>query len=433
MIHNFQNIWLAITARSIALSVLALASLFLNVAQAETPGHAPGHDESDQSILLKASRIFDGNKMHSNAALLIDGNKIAKLGPSDSISDHAATVVDLGDSTILPGFIELHSHIVFQHVPRRVLLEHGVTTARDVGGDLLAPSGGQGVLRLLSSGPILTAKGGYPLSVFGHGGHHHGSGKIAIGVETEEQARQAVRHLIEGGASFIKIALEPGGEPGAPWTMGHHGGVSSAWPLLSLEIVKAIVDEAHSLKRRVTAHVSEDVGVALALDAGVDEWAHVPCMKISDALLKRAVQQDVKIVSTLDTLSACHGIHHNAKRLAELGADFYYGAEVAHVDIPWGIDARELQLMHQLTGMTALELFHTATAKAGRYLGLEPLGQLTPGAPADLIAVRGNALHNLKRLEYPDLVMSGGHWIVNNYSGAQSEPESAPHRPAWNH
>jgi len=153
----------------------------------------------------------------------------------------------------------------------------------------------------------------------------------------------------------------------------------------------------------------------LALDAGVDEWVHVPCLEIPEGLLQHAVAQEVKIVTTIDTLSHCPGIHANTRALADLGAEFLYGAEIAHTEIPRGIDAQELHLMLHLTGMSPLELSRTVTAKAGGHLGLAPLGTLTPDAPADLIAVRGDPFESFKPLEYPDLVVSGGQVVVKKF------------------
>ena len=75
------------------------------------------------------------------------------------------------------------------------------------------------------------------------------------------------------------------------------------WPLLSEEIVTAIVDEAHQHDRKVTAHIAETTGAQIAINAGVDEWAHIPCDPIPEPLLKQAVSQNVKIISTIDTLS----------------------------------------------------------------------------------------------------------------------------------
>jgi imidazolonepropionase-like amidohydrolase len=366
-------------------------------------------------LILQAARVFDGVNMNTDYAVLIVDGKVAGAGPSRQVRNNGARIVDLGDATLLPGFIELHGHLAFQNVPRETVLRHGVTTVRDVGGPLLAPSGGDGRLRLLTAGPIITVPGGYPIPVFGQPGHGHGHGEVAAPVESVEQARQLVQHLVAGSAAVIKIALEPGGEEGASWSTGHPASPPPPWPMPSLEIVRAVVEEAHKLGKQVSAHVAEPKGVARALAAGVDEWAHVPCEPIPDELLDEAVQQGVRIITTIDTLSHCRGIHANAAKLASLGAQLYYGAEIAHTEIPWGIDAQELHLMAHLTGMTPLEVFRTATSKAGEVLGLAPLGTLSVGAPADLIAVKGNALENFKRLESPDWVMSGGKIVVNYF------------------
>jgi imidazolonepropionase-like amidohydrolase len=268
--------------------------------------------------------------------------------------------------------------------------------------------GGVGELRFLAAGPIITVQGGYPISVFG-------KGYIAETAQSVDEAKALVRRLVGGGAAVIKIALEPGGEVGAPWSASHHTSEPPPWPVTSLEVATAIVGEAHRLGKRVTAHVGEGKGAAISLAAGVDEWAHVPCAEVDEDLLQQAVRQKVKVVTTLDTMSHCSGVISNAAKLAALGASFLYGAEIAHTDIPWGIDAQELQLMRHVTGMSALEVFRAATSEAGAELGMAPLGSLISGAPADVIAVRGNPEENLKILEYPDLVVSGGKIVVNRF------------------
>lgn len=370
-----------------------------------------------QDLLIHAARVFDGTNMRTNTSVLISNGKIAGIANRDAFKSTAAKVIDLGDATLLPGLIELHAHLDFQHIPADTVLRHGVTTLRDVGGPLHQPYGGDGGLRILSSGQIITAPNGYPIPFVGEE-------NIAIPVTNEAQARATVRQLIDGGAVVIKIALEPGGEKGAPWASGHHhhghehsghGKHSPTMPMLSESIVKAIVDEAHKHERKVTVHLAEEKGAKIAINAGVDEWAHTPCDPIPEKLLKKAVAQGVKIVSTLDTLSKCAGIAHNTHTWTALGGEILYGSEIAHPDIPWGIDAQELNLLMHMTGMTPVDVLHIATAKAGQWLDIPLLGSLQNGAPADLIAVHGDPTQNFKTLEYPDLVISGGKIVVNHF------------------
>ncbi len=364
--------------------------------------------ENAETVLISAHKLFDGTHFHQDQGILLSGKVVVAVGDPESLRNRAARTIDLQDATILPGFIELHAHSLIRNVPLDIILRHGVTTVRDVGGPLVSISGGVGKLRLLTAGPILTVQNGYPISTFG-------KGYIAESADTPEQARALVRKLVDGGAAVIKIALEPGGEPGAPWTQAHHGAAAPPWPMANREIVSSIVVEAHRMGKIVTAHIGENNGAAIALAAGVDEWAHVPCMEIDDALIAQAAQQKIKVVTTLDTMSHCPGVFANARKLAKAGVSLLYGAEIAHADIPWGIDAQELQLMHHAAGMSTEEVLKAATSEAGKELSMEPLGQLIAGAPADLIAVKGDPEKNLKILEYPDFVMSGGVIVSNNF------------------
>ena len=393
------------------------------------PSFAAAEETEPGAILLEAARVFDGKNIRTDVALLVKDGKVARVGSRESIQLENVKVIDLGDATVLPGFIELHAHLSFQNVPAETVLKHGITTVRDLGGPVHKPYGGKGSLRVLTSGPIITAPGGYPIP-------NLGSSNIAIAVSSVEEARKTVRDLVSGGAVIIKIALEPGGEAGAPWFSSHghgnhnppaeHGNLhrppahkdlhlKQNWPLLPEPIIKAIVDEAHKNNRKVTAHVAEEKGVQLAINSDVDEWAHVPCDAIPEALLKQAVAKKVKIVTTLDTLSKCQGVAQNSAAWQLLGGEFLYGAEIAHPDIPWGIDAQELIHMTQMAKMESMDALHAATSNAGQHLGLPLLGTLQPGAPADIIAVKGDPRHNFKLLEYPDLVISGGEIIVNNF------------------
>ncbi len=368
---------------------------------------------SETGYVVAADQVFDGFEVHERWAVAISGDRILAAGPADQLRDHGHRIEIAG--TLLPGFIDLHAHVHLDQTPHNTVLRHGLTTVRDTGGPLVSPAGGDGRLRVLGSGPILTAPGGYPVPVFGP--------DAALEVGDPDAAREAVRRLAVGGAALIKIGLEPGGSAGAPWNAHAHAPSSpQPWPLPSIAVVSAIVAEAHSHGLLVTAHLSGPAGAEIALETGVDEWAHVPCDPLSDAHIAQAAAAGVRVIGTLDTLSRTAGVFQNATRMAEAGIRLLYGTDLAHPDVPWGIDAFELQLMlHTAHGaVTPAEVLSAGTARAGEHLGLAPLGQLVEGAPADLIAVRGDALSRFKLLEYPDLVISGGVVVVDPRHGSSS-------------
>ena len=394
---------------------------------------APKIPKPPSCQILTADRLFDGVELRTNAAVLIQKEKVVKVGLQKDIKKAYCKKIKLGNATIMPGFIESHAHIAFQDVLKNKVLEHGITTVQDTGGPLMAPEGGQGSLRLLSTGPIIQAPGGYPLNVFGGGAG--GYAQVGIPVESAAEAEKVVDDLVKGGATAIKIALEPGGESGAPWMMPHGEAGAPAWaadnqwPMLTPEIVKAIVVKARALGKRVIAHVGENTGFERALLAGrkdpdlvVDEFAHMPCSAIREDLLQEAVDLGVTFVTTIDTLSSCAmGIHSNTMSLASKGAKFIYGSEIGHDNVPWGINGEELHIMLHLTSgdsidfMDVTNVIKAATSRAGERLGIPGLGTVAPGAPADIIAVKGNPLERFKLLEYPELVMSGGRVIVNKF------------------
>ena len=390
--------------------------------------------------LLTADRVFDGFDVHFNKSVLVVGDKVQAVGNYADLSGSCATRYNLGDATILPGFIESHAHITFQNVSKDKVLEHGITTAQDTGGgSLQPPTGGNGTLRMLTTGPILQAQGGYPLSIFTPDDVAGGYDKVGLAIAptaTESEVRAIVQNLVAGGASAIKISLEIGGEAGAPWMMSHgQGQVPTApWPILSQDQVNWIVSEAHALGKKVLAHVGENNGFQIALNGLVDTMAHMPCAAIDPVTLHFAAHDGMKFMTTIDTLASCgQGLYDNAHIVGHVYQDhaasglefpFIYGSEVAHDNVPWGINGEELHLMLHLGSGDAIDfndvlnVLRSATSSAATRLGtgIPGLGTLTTNAPADVIAIKGNALERFKLLEYPDLVMSGGKLVVNKFS-----------------
>lgn len=363
--------------------------------------------QTSQPLVISAGLLFDGTRFLTGQAVLVDGGKIVKMGPPGTIAAPGARKIDVPGGTILPGFIDMHTHHLVNAVPPLRILEHGVTTARDLGGPaapavIKAPF----LLRQRLSGPIITAKGGYPMPVF------PGSG---VEIRGPAEARAMVRKLVTQGVSVIAVSLEPGGEVGAPWT-NHPATTPPPWPVLTKGELDAIVQLAHQFGLKVTAYLGTPEGVQRALDAGIDEWAHVPCDPLPDALIKAAAAKKVAIDGTIDTLVECTGVHQNAAKLVASGAKLFYATDMGHPDIPHGIDAQEIhRQLH--TGRPMEKALASATSEAGRYLGLAPLGQIVPGAPADIIVIGADPRVNFKELEYPRAVIAGGKVVIERKAG----------------
>jgi imidazolonepropionase-like amidohydrolase len=341
--------------------------------------------EKEPGIEVTASLLFDGKRFISPGAVLIRGREIVRVG-TEPIG--ARRTIDLGDATILPGFIDLHSYTAAAD-----LLEAGVTTVRILGAPLDAFSTQQAALmRVGTSGPILTAPGGYPISI--------GLPEIALPVRGEKRARAAVRRLARRDVDLVKLALDP----------------TNGWPMLSAAEVRAIVAEAHRRGLRVTAHAFGPAAVERALFAGVDELSNVPCGGIPDGLLRGLVARDVEVIGALDALTSFHASCADpvadARRFAALGGELLYGTFLGAPGIAVGINVEELRLL-RAAGLTTAAVLAAATARAGEQLGLEPLGALVRGAPADVIAVPGDARQLREDLHVPLLVVRGGRVVVD--------------------
>lgn len=383
----------------------------------------PAAAQHKQSLLITADKLFDGANFApgTGKAVLVENGRIAAIGSAGMAVPFGTRVVNVPGGTILPGFIDMHTHHLVNKAPALRLLEHGVTTARDLGGPVTPVMLDKPYqLRQILSGPIITARGGYPMPVF------PGSG---VEVSGAAAAVNKVRELVAKGASVIAVSLEPGGEIGAPWT-SHNATTPPPWPTLTNAELRAVVTEAHRLKKRVVAYLGTTEGARRALDAGVDEWAHMPCDFLDHGQWHRAADRRLPIDGTLDTLVSCSGSAHNAGHAVEMGARLFYGTDLGHPDIPHGIDAQEIHhIVHAWThaGRTwdqamALALA-SATSEPGKYLYLgkettEPkLGQLVVGAPADIVVIGSDPRQNFKELEFPRLVVSGGKVVIERAMG----------------
>ena len=349
------------------------------------------------------------------------------MGPINQINAEGARIVNVPGGTILPGFIDMHTHHILNGVPPRRMLEHGVTSARDLGGPVTPVSINQPYqLRQFTSGQILSKHLGYPNNVF------PGSG---IEVTDPTNARAIVDSLVAQGASVIAVSLEEGGEPGAPWML-HEPIPADHWPTLSDTELSAVIDQAQNVHHvRVTAYLGNELAAQRALHFGVDEWAHMPCDPLSTGVIAMAVEQGVAIDGTIDTEAQCAGVHENTVEFLKEGGKLFYATDMGHPDIPHGIDAQEIHMelhagMHG--GMqypdALTQALVSATSEAGKYLRRDTLGQIVPGvpanlgqivpgAPADIIVIGSDVRASFKELEFPRVVVKGGMVVIERAKG----------------
>ena len=206
----------------------------------------------------------------------------------------------------------------------------------------------------------------------------HGA-SLAHVVEGADEARAAVRMLVRRGAGVIKV------------------GLTESYPNLSLEELRDTVAEAHAVGVRVSAHVEDSRGTRRALDAGVDDLAHMPSRPDAE-LMARVAREGVEVVGTLHVVSsfAGAGVLANARAFVRAGGTLLYGSDFGNPGIPLGADPVELGLMNR-AGLSRLDVLRNATSRAGAVLGVADAGRLRPGAPADVVVVSGNPLRDLAR------------------------------------
>jgi imidazolonepropionase-like amidohydrolase len=230
-------------------------------------------------------------------------------------------------------------------------------------------------LRVRFSGPLFTAPGGYPTQTWGRDGY-------GIEISTADEARAAVQRLAQVKARFIKLAFDPRG------------------PMLSLELARAVADEAHRLGLRVAAHALEADSVRLALDAGADVLAHTPREPLPADLLER-----MKGKWVISTLRAFDVPPARLAALREAGARIAYGTDLGNEGTQPGIDGGELALLAQ----AGVDLVRATTVDAAELLGLRELGRLSVGSAASVIAVRALDAASLAK---PVWVMICGNLVV---------------------
>lgn len=329
----------------------------------------------------------------------MDGSgHLAAMGPSGSVALPAGLRI-LDGAWIGPGVVDAHVHLGFGSGADE--LTGGVVAVRDLGAPLHRATGwrtdpGTEVpMGVAVAGPVLTAPGGYPSTGWGRGGY-------AAFLDDPATVGAAVRELARAGVDLIKIALEPAGD---------------RLPTPSPAQVRAVVEAAHALGLAVTVHALRADMVLRALDAGVDELAHVPVDVLPVATVERIADAGIAVVSTLQTFFSAgegRGPAHNAAALYAAGVPLVYGTDLGNAGTTAGVDPRELDRLADagLGREGALRAATEAAAAAAGVAGRAGSGRLVVGEPARLVLLSADPLVEPAAWRRPSAVLSCGRLLL---------------------
>jgi imidazolonepropionase-like amidohydrolase len=402
-----------------------------------------------QRTAIRAGKLIDGTSGQPvlNPVIVIEGNRIVSVTPGGA-PPPGARLLDLGSVTILPGFMDMHTHILLQGDPTaaeydeqllhestayralrasvsvRTALENGFTTLRDLGteGALYADVDlkraiERGIIpgpRLQVSTRALAPTGAYPLLGYSWEVPVPSGVQVCDGAEA---CRQAVREQIKYGADWIKVYAD------RSYFRTPEGGFSSK-PNFTVEEMKAIVDEAHREGHKVAAHAMVRPGIAIALAAGVDSIEHG--VVLDDQSIREMVARGVYWCPTLTVVEAVAGPRGGIwQDFVEAHKESFRRAHAAGIKIVFGTDAGGIPWTQNEAGefatlvrygMAPAEAIRAATSVPAEMLGwADRLGTVAPGKLADLVAVRGDPLANIAELEHVKFVMKEGIIYQNDW------------------
>jgi imidazolonepropionase-like amidohydrolase len=402
-----------------------------------------------KAIVLKAARMFDGHEMRTPGLVVVSGARILGVGPG-APTPAGAQVIDFGDATLSPGFIDAHTHLSYMYnadyrqnelddlqrtVPERTLratenlkktLAAGVTTTRDVGSqdfmDIgLRNAAAAGIIpgpRMLVSVHAIGSTGGHCDSQNGFRPDLFGreTGPENGVINNPDEGRRAVRYNVKYGADVIKICIT--------------GGVLSLTdavdvPQLTQEEANAIVDEAHTLRKRTAAHAHGAEGAKRAIRAGIDSIEHGAFL--DDEALDMMKARGTYYIPTLMAVeggkeilakggypptvaakmtAASESINQVVRKAIAKGVRIGMGTDAAVY--PHGRNTEEFHLL-VAQGMSPLDALRAGTSVDAELLGMQTsIGTLETGKFADVIAMPGDPTQNIRETEKVFFVMKDG-------------------------